>query len=74
MQNVNKLQRDEASLGELKRQTMFGSIHRNEDSRLILFDKKQPLRNGNHLQSTNSIFQKNPDVVNRKQFIQIHKV
>ena len=52
---------------------MFGSIHRNEDSRLILFDKKQPLRNGNHLQSTNSIFKNNPDVVSKKQFIKITK-
>ena len=74
MQNVNHLQPDQASQGELRRQTMFGSIHRNEDSRLILFDVKQPLRNGNHLQSTNSIFKNNPDVVTKKDFIKIHKV
>ena len=69
MQNVNKLQRDEQSIAELRKKTMFGAIHRMEDNRLILFDSMQPLRNGHHLQSTNSIFRQNKDIVSKKQFM-----
>ena len=43
----------------LRRQTMYGHQTRFEDNRLLLFDTEQPLRNGNHMQSTNSIFKKN---------------
>ncbi len=70
MQNVNQLQRDEQSLVELKKAPLFGHYSRVENNRIILFDSRQPLRNGDHLQSTNSIFHSNEAVATKNSSIE----
>ena len=56
MQRVNDLDRDEKSFNELRRQPVSLKNTRIEESRVILFDRNQPIRNGKPLQTTNSIF------------------
>lgn len=59
--------------GELRRQTIYGHQSRIEGNRIILFDTNQPLKNGNHLQSTNSIFHNNENLASHKGMKKLYK-
>ena len=49
MQRVNDLEKDEKSFNELRRQPVSLKNTRIEESRVILFDRNQPIRNGKPL-------------------------
>lgn len=71
MQRVNILKRDDKSYSELLKKSMQNQNTRTINSRVLLYDGLQPIKNGDPLQSTNSIFKKNELVASRRKFQQI---
>jgi hypothetical protein len=49
MQRPNEVERDDKSYNDLYRQPVSLKNTRIEDSRIILFDRNQPIRNGKPL-------------------------
>ena len=68
MQRSNEVDRDDKSYIELFRQPVSLKNTRIEESRVILFDRNQPIRNGKPLQTTNSIFNVNNSVAPKRVF------
>ena len=69
MQNVNHLKADLQKVGELQKKSLDNTFARGshiEHNRAILFDTKQPLRSGNHMETTASIFKTNDKVGDRR--------
>ena len=67
MTKINQVHRDESAFKELKSKCMHGQHVRIENNRVMLYDHLQPVRNGDPLQTTASIFYKN-DLVKDKSY------
>jgi hypothetical protein len=66
MQATNNQKGDAKTLAQLQRKSVFGQQSRVEENRVILFDSKQPLLSGDHMQTTCSIFSNNELLATKK--------
>lgn len=73
MQYANLIQQDKVGRGSLIPKSTTNQLTHFEPTRIILFDSYQPLRNGDHKQSTNSIFMRNDTVINNREQQKLEK-